>query len=170
MRTMRCLAHLLVFLLGSTALPQTTPSKNHKLWEPPDGQFPENVRASVPKEMLSTLRVSNYPIKLGKTTMEDVAKHFSGTMDSKGDAAEFYQWLCFRGGNQPDRWALWLVSGEIDGGNVGSFEWRRIPARAVIDKRCVRLNEEPQLPLALKLGNFCCGSSETPRSAIMAVS
>ena len=167
---MRCLAHLLVFLLGSTRpclkllLPRTTSSGNH-----PTGN---SLKTSEPASPKRCCRPCEF--RITRSSWErppwKTSPSFSGTMDSKGDAAEFYQWLCFRGGNQPDRWALWLVSGEIDGGNVGSFEWRRIPARAVIDKRCVRLNEEPQLPLALKLGNFCCGSSATPRSAIMAVS
>ena len=149
MPTMRRLGYLVVFLLGSTALTQT---KNQTIWEPPDGQFPKNVKATVPKEMLSTLRVANYPIKLERTTMIDVAKHFGATIDSKGDAAEYYQWLCFLGGNPSDRWVLWLESGEIDGGNVSSFEWHRIPAAAVIDNRCVPLQEAPQLPLPLHLG------------------
>jgi hypothetical protein len=50
---------------------------------------------------------------------------------------------------------LWLESGEIDGGSVGSFQWRRVGPNTRFDKRCrmlPRTNSRIKLPIPLHLG------------------
>ena len=152
MQTMRRIGCLLIVVLSSAAFAQRTPTKSHEVWEPPDWSFPEDVKATVNREMLSTLRISDYPIQLEETKLDDTGKHFGGTVGSKGDASEYEAWLCSHGADTGGRWVLWLESGEIDGGYVGSFQWRRLSTTALIDKRCVALNHAPQLPLSLNLG------------------
>jgi hypothetical protein len=51
-------------------------------------------------------------------------------------------------------WVLWLESGEIDGGYVGSFQWQRLSNRDVLDSRCHALTGTTsaiKLPLSLRL-------------------
>jgi hypothetical protein len=46
------------------------------------------------------------------------------------------EWLCVRGGNGPDRWVLWLESGEMGAGTVEGFHLMFVPAVASVDHRC----------------------------------
>lgn len=142
---------VLILSLACDALTQTQ-ARHQRLWEPPDWHFQQNIKKSVPKEMLSSLQISGYPIQLEKTSLADVEKHFGGKIDARGDAGDAVQWLCFHGSDASGNWVLWLESGEIDGGDVGSFEWRRVSAEAEMDHRCVALGGQPQLPLPLHLG------------------
>ena len=98
---MRRHLHIVFVLLAFAAFPQTGtqsgPRRHQTVWEPPAWNFPQNVKASVPKEMLAKLRVSAYDITLEETSMEDAAKRFGGTIGSKGDAGDFLEWLCLHG-------------------------------------------------------------------------
>src|SRR5450755_632265 len=85
--------------------------------------------------------------------MDDVRTHLGGTIGHTGDAAAYQEWLCFHGTDSKGRWVLWLESGEIDGGMVGSFQWQRLAKHAEIDQRCRMLqNAAVELPIALQLG------------------
>jgi len=91
-------------------------------WQPPAWNFlTEPPKATVSKEMLVSLQVSNVAIYFEKTKMDDVRVRLRGTIGHSGDAGDYVEWLCFRGTDPKRRWVLWLESGEIDGSMVGSF-------------------------------------------------
>ena len=147
---------LLAFAAFSQTGTQSGPRRHQTVWEPPAWNFPQNAKASVPKEMLAKLLVSAYNITLEETSMEDAAKRFGGTIGSKGDAGDFLEWLCLHGTDAADDWVLWLESGEIDGGYVGSFQWQRIQSGTVLDARCAALPNAAhvlELPVAVHLGS-----------------
>jgi hypothetical protein len=111
--------------------------------------------ATVPKEIAGGLQVSNLDIVLEHTEMKDAQARFGGTLGAEGDAGDSLEWLCLRGADPSGRWVLWLESGEIDGGSVGSFQWRRVTPGATFDKRCAALSPDDstvKLPIALHLG------------------
>jgi hypothetical protein len=156
MRFALCIA---LTILASVAFPESVEhSKPHSpltVWEPPDWNFPENVKASVPKEMFSRFRLSGYNIALEETSMKSVEKRLGGKIGAKGDAGDFLEWLCFHGADATGAWVLWLESGEIDGGSVGSFQWQRLSNGQVFDPRCHTLRSTTstiKLPLSLRLG------------------
>jgi hypothetical protein len=127
-------------------------SGNQVIWEPPAWTFDELPKATVSKQMLTKLNVSGFPVALENTKMDDVASTLGGKIGQKGDAGNFEEWLCFHGRDANGRWVLWLESGEIDGGTVGSFHWRRLNKGAVLDRRCQALGEaKVELPIALRL-------------------
>jgi hypothetical protein len=125
-------------------------------WQPPAWNFlTEPPKATVSKEMLVSLQVSNVAIYFEKTKMDDVRVRLRGTIGHSGDAGDYVEWLCFRGTDPKRRWVLWLESGEIDGGMVGSFQWQRVANSAVLDPRCRTLQDTSgaiKLPVALRLG------------------
>jgi len=158
-RNMRFPASIAFLLLASSAFTQTVsqPSSHaaRTIWEPPEWNFPQDVKATVPKEMVSTFRVSGYDITLEKTRMKDVQQRLGGVIGEKGDASDASEWLCFHGADAKGEWVLWLENGEIDGGSVGSFQWQRLSKRDVLDTRCHILPKEGsviQLPVSLQLG------------------
>lgn len=61
-------------------------------------------------------------VVLEKTDVKEVQKRFGGTLGQEGDAEDSLEWLCFRGGDVTGGWVLWLKSGELDAGTVGSFQ------------------------------------------------
>jgi hypothetical protein len=111
--------------------------------------------ATVSKEMASKLRLSDMTVELEKTEMTDVQKRFGGTFGEEGDAGTSLEWLCLQGGDATGHWVLWLKSGELNDGSVGSFQWRRVNRAAKFDKRCGMLPKREgsvHLPIALDLG------------------
>jgi hypothetical protein len=111
--------------------------------------------ATVSKEMAGKLRVSDMAVVLEKTNMRDVQERFGGTPGEEGDAGTSIEWLCLHGGDVAGRWVLWLVSGEMDDGTVGSFQWRQVNRTAKIDERCgslLKTDSAVYLPIALNLG------------------
>jgi hypothetical protein len=125
------------------------------LWEPPPTGITDSLRApTVPHELISELHIGSFPITLEKTTRAEVMKQLGGTEDSRGDAGDFEAWLCFHGTNVSGPWILWLTSGEIEGEEVGGFQWQRLRAGEIPDRRCASLrpNQQPKLPLGLALG------------------
>jgi hypothetical protein len=124
-------------------------------WQPYKMQLPTAAPPpTIPKEMVSQLKVANWPITLEKTTLANVQKRFGGSLGHSGDAGESLQWLCLYKRNAEDGWVLWLTSGEIDGGSIGGFVWLRMSAAQKIDSRCTELNAEQatvMLPIPLKL-------------------
>ncbi len=141
---------------AQTASHPVPPAGGQAIWEPPAWDFPRELpQATVAKEMLATLRVSGFRITLEETKMDDVKTRFGGTFGQSGEAGEFYEWLCYQGTDSKGRWALWLGSGEINGGTVGDFQWRRLAEGAVLDERCRKVqgtSDSVALPIALQLG------------------
>src|ERR1700751_2191855 len=94
-------------LLASSAFTQTVNHHNiHRLWEPPAREVLENTKATVPKEVLSSIRVANYDIMLGKTGMEDVQGRLGGEIGKRVDASDTSEWLCFHGADAIGKWIL----------------------------------------------------------------
>jgi hypothetical protein len=124
------------------------------VWEPPNPDFSEALpKATIPKEMLSKIVVSGMSVNLEKTAISDIAAHFGATIGGKGDAGDSVQWVCFRGVDAGGDWVLWLESGEINGGTVGSFRWQRVGNADVLDQRCRLLRGRAvELQNQLRLG------------------
>jgi len=150
-----------LFIVTCAAFTQTanrsiSPDDARVAWQPPAWNFlTELPKATVSKEMLVSLQVSNVPIYFEKTKMDDVRTRLGGTIGHTGDAGDYVEWLCFRGTDPKGRWVLWLESGEIDGGMVGSFQWQRLANGIVLDRRCRTLQDTRggiELPVALRLG------------------
>jgi hypothetical protein len=122
---MRLVLCIVLLTLTSTVFPQTSrrpnPHSARAVWEPPDWNLPDNLKATVPGEMLTALRVSGYEIKLEETSFNDVKEHLAGIIGRKGDAGDATEWLCFHGTDAAGRWVLWLENGEIDGGSSAVF-------------------------------------------------
>lgn len=151
-------ASVALLLLASSAFAQpVSHSSSHAakaIWEPPEWNFPQDVRATVPKELVSTFRVSGYDITLEKTRMKDVQQRLKGVIGEKGDASDASQWLCFHGADAKGRWVLWLESSEMDESAVGSFQWQSLSNREVLDTRCHLLPKASsviRLPVSLQL-------------------
>jgi len=152
-------ASVALLLLALSAFTQTVSQPSSRaataVWEPPEWNFPQDVKATVPKEMVSRFRVSGYDITLEETSMKDVQQHLGGVIGEKGDAGDASEWLCFHGTDASGGWVLWLENGEINGGSVGSFQWQRLSNRDVLDTRChtlLKAGSVIQLPLSLQLG------------------
>jgi hypothetical protein len=137
-----------VFLaVASAALAQSTGI----VWQPPKLDLPDSLpKASVRKEMITTLRIGKVPIILEETPLKDVEKNLGGAIGSRGDASEALQRLCFHGSDADGRWALWLESSEMGGGTIDGFALQRIPSKATVDRRC--RTEETQIDLPIRLG------------------
>ena len=126
------------------------------IWEPPGIDWPESLPTpTVPKEMIGSLRVPNFPIVLEETRLEDAQKRFGGMIGTRGDAGDAEAWLCLHGSDANGPWIFWLTSGEIDGPAVGGFEWRRLAPNEMPDHRCPLLRGGDggiKLPLAIHPG------------------
>jgi hypothetical protein len=122
------------------------------LWKFNDRALP---KATVPKEMIASLRVSGVTIPLEEETeLETMQSRFGGEIGSQGDAADSLGWLCLYGSDGIGPWVLWLESGEIDGPYIGGFQWRRVSHSSRFDERCSALPDtsEVRLPIGLGLG------------------
>ncbi len=113
--------------------------------------YPQEVKPTVPKEILSRLHISSVAITLEETRLDRVEQLLGGTTGAKGDAGDSVGWLCFHGTDGRNAWVLWLESGEIDGPSIGSFQWQRISSDAQIDRRCHALSGSATIKLALPL-------------------
>jgi hypothetical protein len=123
------------------------------IWQPPTLHIPVTLPpATVPKEMITSLRVAKMQVILEETPLKDVQKTLGGTIGSRGDASESLQWLCFHGSDAKGRWALWLESSEMGGGDVDGFAWQRIAGKATLDRRCRAHPVEVELPIQLAIG------------------
>jgi hypothetical protein len=112
--------------------------------------------ATIPKVIIAQFRFSDLKIVLAETELEDVRARLGGEIGGEGDAGDSLSWLCYRGRDSNGAWVLWLKSGEMDDGAVGSFQWRRVNTGIEFDERCQSLpetNAEIKLPIALALGS-----------------
>ena len=144
MQRLWCVALFLTFAASAQTSTQV-------FWDPPDWNFPQETKATVAKEMLNTLRVSKVGITLEETRLDKVGQLLGGEVGAKGDAGDAMRWLCFHGTDSRRDWILWLESGEIDGGRIGSFQWRTMPGGAKADRRCRALSGAAPVTLGLPL-------------------
>lgn len=124
------------------------------LWKFDDGAL---AKATVPKEMIASLRVSDVTIPLEEDTkLEALQTRFGGKIGHQGDAGDSLSWLCLYGSDAVSPWVLWLESDEVDGPYVGGFQWRRVSRSAQFDQRCSALPDtsEVELPIDLRLGEM----------------
>jgi hypothetical protein len=151
---------MVLCLTASSAFAQGTvvakESRDRLIWEPPNPPriVFVDVKPSVPREMIGSLRISEVSIVLEETQLDDMQARFGGEIGHRGDAGESLDWLCLAGRGEDGPWVLWLTSGEVDGPSVGSFQWRRVPADAKFDPRCKMLRDYDNavaLPLGLRL-------------------
>lgn len=98
--------------------------------------FEEQAKSVKPKELVSALQINHRRIRLEQTTLTELGKQYRTEIGQQGDASEFLQWVCMTGTTDGQRWVLWLEGGEIDGGNVGGFQLRRIGGQVKLDTRC----------------------------------
>jgi hypothetical protein len=152
-------ARLLGAAVCATVLVGTGFANGQMGWAPPT-LFPEmgdlTPAPTVLREPITRLRIANVNVVLEQTPLTDVQRRFGGEVGKSGDASEYVEWFCVQGTDSKGRWALWLESGEIHGGNVGTFEWIRIPDPSAVDARCRILPKKRnvvRLPIALRLGD-----------------
>ncbi len=152
---------LILFLVTCAACAQigtaSPPDGGLLIWQPPTLEFPDTApQATVPKEMITALRLAKMPIILEETRLDDLQKQLGGTVGHSGDASESLAWLCYCGEDETGRWALWLESSEMGGGErVDGFGLQRIRQNATVDRRCRTLHKDAgriELPIALRLG------------------
>jgi len=89
--------------------------------------------------------MGKFVVKLETTSLEKVLKTIkAGKIAQRGDASESLEWICYSiiDKNNPVR--LWLLSGEIDGGNVGTVVIRSMSTKDKASKKC------PELPESFK--------------------
>lgn len=126
--------------------------QNSVVWKPPRILKSDGLpKGTVPKLMVKGLRISDLNVELEETNMNQVQERFGGTFGNQGDAGDHLQWLCLSGGDVNGRWVLWLESGEMDAGTVGTFQWRRVPKDARFDARCGKLSEADKIKLTIPL-------------------
>jgi hypothetical protein len=107
------------------------------------------------RDPVSGFRIADFPVVLEKTTVADAQRRFGGTVGRHGDASEYLEWLCLENADARNRWVLWLMNAEINGGTIGGFQWKRISQNATVDGRCGKLPRTisaPELPKGLQLG------------------
>src|SRR5579871_7607 len=144
-------------LLGGAATVQHAgKSIDSPIWGPPrvlQSDTPPN--PTVQRPMIGGLRIGNFEIVLGNTTMKQAQERLGGKFGGRGDAGDSLEWLCLRGRDTFGSWVLWLESGEIDDGDIGSFQLRHVAPEATFDDRCIALPEAfnvIELPIPLHLG------------------
>ncbi|HXH50575.1 MAG TPA: hypothetical protein VNM47_14635 [Terriglobia bacterium] len=123
----------------------------------PNFHLPEALpNPTVPKMMISALRVAGMPIILEQTELKDVKERLGGTIRRSGDASTADAWLCYFGGKANRRWELWISSGEIGGLRwIDGFTLQRLAGKAKPEKGCQMIPESGggvKLPIALRLG------------------
>lgn len=101
--------------------------------------------------MVKAIRVSDLNVELEETNMKQVQERFAGTFGRQGDAGDSLEWLCLSAHDVDGPFVLWLKSGEMDAGTVGSFQWRRVRNEARFDVRCGTLSEADKISLPLSL-------------------
>lgn len=139
-----------IVILFAAAFAQSTDI----LWQPPKLGLPDSLpKANIPNEVVTKLKLGTLDIVLEKTSLVDVAKKIGGTIGSRGDAGEALHWLCLIGSDSGGRWALWLESDEMGGGNVDGVAWQRISKDATADRRCWTGNVQIELPIRLALNS-----------------
>jgi hypothetical protein len=145
-------------LLGISAICCCSAQQTPKRWAPPNLYVWGDAvpKATIPREMVTSLTISGTKIVLEKTSLEKIAKKFGATLGQSGDASTALGWACLNGTDTNGRFALWLESDEMDGPSIGEFDLVRLSASNTLDARCVNIkgsfNGIQTAPLTLRLG------------------
>lgn len=127
-------------------------AQNDLVWKPPrilkSDALPKGTVLGV---MVKAIRISDLNVALEETNLKQVQERFGGTFGNQGDAGDSLEWLCLSGRDGGGRFVLWLKSGEMDTGMVGSFQWRRITSEARVDARCGTLSGVDKVKLTIPL-------------------
>ena len=145
---------LAVTYSGQTRVANEAPTPEEIKWQPPTIHSPLSLpQPTVPREIVSRIRVSKLLVVLEETKMTDVQKRLGGSFGHSGDASEALEWLCYYGADAEGRWALWLESSETAGGAVDGFLLQRLERDTRMDRRCGDLQDgRIDLPIPLNLG------------------
>ena len=93
-----------------------------------------------------------FNIQLESTELDDVLRTIkTGIIQHKGDASESVDWLCYQISDIANPVRIWIMSGEIDGGFVGTI----VISRANIEDKPTQTC--PELPAAFRPVNTDCG-------------
>jgi hypothetical protein len=149
------LALVCTLLVVTSAGGESQISGRKSIWEPlqllkPTAEIP---KGSVRGNILTHLRVSGVNVELEETELTKVKAQLGGEIGTRGDAADSLAWLCYEVPTDSGRTVLWLMSGEMDDGTVGGFQWINIAASTQVDKRCRLLPKgSVELPIAVRPG------------------
>lgn len=151
------LIEVLCGLLVAGAIPLNAQSRQRQaIWEPPGFELPSQFpKPTKPKPIITSLKVSGISIRLEHTHLDTVGRSLQAPVGSRGDASEALGWVCLYGRDDKGLWGLWLMSGEIDGPAIGSFQWQRFPSDAMFDHRCKFVPDSAHaidLPVHIRLG------------------
>jgi hypothetical protein len=132
-------------------------SRASMVWAPPPSLIPESLdlEPSVRKALLTQLRVADLGIVLEQTPIQKAQERFGGKLGHSGDAGDSLTWLCLRGSDKRGPWALWLESGEMDGGTISGLQWQRTEAAEKFSHGCPVLTTRDstvELPVMIRLG------------------
>lgn len=151
MKQIICTA-LLCWLVSILPAQTSSNLQNNLVWKPPRILKSDALpKGTVSRLMVKALRISDLNLELEETNMNQVQHRFGGTFGTQGDAGDSLEWLCLSGHDVDGRFVLWLKSGEMDAGTVGSFQWRRVPNEARFDARCATLSEGDRVKLTIPL-------------------
>jgi hypothetical protein len=109
--------------------------------------FPLNVSppATMKRPPVTSIKFGDLNIQLESTKLNDVLKTINaGEIRHHGDASESVHWLCYSISNVANPVRIWIMSGEIDGGYVGSIVARHVSAEDKATQTC------PELPDAFQ--------------------
>jgi hypothetical protein len=122
------------------------------MWSPPGTDPVDLAHAALKREAVPSLRVGDFQITLGRTSLSKVADQFKLATGERGDAGDFLKWVCVTGSDKGGQWILWFESGEIHGGDVGGFQLRRLGTNDAVDQRCRAITAVIGIPSRLSLG------------------
>jgi hypothetical protein len=126
------------------------------LWKPPSIGVSQNLPpATIHNEVIKTVRVAGMQIVLDETRWEAAQQHLGATIGHSGDAGDSLKWMCFHGADSKAKWIFWLQSNEVNGDNVGGFQWQLLERGQQPDPRCQDVAHEGhavELPIRLQLG------------------
>lgn len=153
-------------VLTFCAIPVRAQKEPHLIWEPPIFELPSQFpKPTKPKPIITGLKVAGISIQLEDTHLDAASKSLRAQEGSRGDAGEALGWICLYGRDHKGTWGLWLMSGEIDGPAIGSFQWQMFPSDTKFDSRCRFLgNSENTVDLAV---DFRLGMTESQVEAVI---
>lgn len=98
--------------------------------------------ATFKKPPVKSISMGNIVVQLEVTTLNDIlSKIGTGKIQHRGDAAESVHWICYFIPSSASNARIWLMSGEIHGGTVGSIAVRLLSSDDTATPSC------PTLPM-----------------------
>jgi hypothetical protein len=100
---------------------------------------------------VTNVRLGKFNIQLESTKLDDVLKTIkTGIIQHEGDASESVYWLCYQISDVSNPVRIWIMSGEIDGGYVGTIVICRASIKDKPTQTC------PELPAAFRPVKIDC--------------